>query len=164
MTDYHETSRNELELSLLFNSVYTFTYKKQKRTFSRRHCPICYSYIRKNNVVLNCTHNCCFPCFYKYIEGAYAKKDFPICFICRENIYQLDISNHEHIEKIQDIRKYCYVEPIQTTTTTTTTVNLNNRYTSYFFMNSNSLAIIQSIIFFYLLYWLYINVEIYIIQ
>lgn len=76
MTDYHETSRNELELSLLFNSVYTFTYKKQKRTFSRRHCPICYSYIRKNNVVLNCTHNCCFPLFLQIYRRGICKKGF----------------------------------------------------------------------------------------
>lgn len=112
MTYQQRNIHNELEIAYLFDTIYTFTYKKQKRTFSKRHCPICYSYIRKNNVVLNCTHNCCFDCFHVYIEKAYDCKDFPICFICRKDIHEIEITDEINKKKIQDIPyKHYYIEP-----------------------------------------------------
>lgn len=112
MTYQPRNIHNELEIAYLFDTIYTFTYKKQKRTFSKRHCPICYSFIRKNNVVLNCTHNCCFDCFHIYIEKAYDCRDFPICFICRKDIHEIEITDEINKKKIQDIPyKHYYIEP-----------------------------------------------------
>ena len=50
---------------------------------------------QKNNVVLNCTHNCCFKCFYKYITDSYNKHKIPKCFICRCDIDTLEIKDSE---------------------------------------------------------------------
>jgi len=95
--------RNNLELTYIYNAIYSFKFKKHKRTFSKRHCPICYSYIRKNNVVLDCTHNCCFPCFEKFIKNSYNNRELPICFICRQDIISLEITQYEHMKVIQNL-------------------------------------------------------------
>ncbi len=102
MNNQYQTG-NDLELTYIYNAIYTFKFKKQKRTFSKRHCPICFSYIRKNNVVLNCTHNCCFPCFERFIKRSYNNHIMPICFICRQDIISLEVKQDEHMEKIQSL-------------------------------------------------------------
>ena len=156
MTHFQNASEDDFEILTIFNTIYTFTYKKQKRTYSKRHCPICYSYIRKNNVVLNCTHNCCFPCFYQYIYKAYEQREFPICFICRENINELDISNDENKQKIKDIRKFPYIEPTRVTF-------LYTNYRSYLF-NRSIIVIIQTLFFIYILNYMYNLIKYYILS
>lgn len=94
---------NEFELYYYFKLLYRFQFKRQKRTYSKRHCPICYNLIRKNNVVLNCTHNCCFSCFEKFLHKSYYSYEAPICFICRGEIHSLEVKQLEHKKAIQKL-------------------------------------------------------------
>lgn len=148
MTYQQRNNNNDLEVYYLFDTIYTFNYKKQKRTFSQRHCPICYSYIRKNNVVLNCTHNCCFECFHVYIQKAYECRDFPICFICRKNIDELEIQDEINKKKIQDIpyKKY-YREPKRAL--------FHYHNVGHIFINKNTYVIIKWFLLFWLFYTAY---------
>ena len=98
-----EESYYDFQTDYYYNIIYSFKYKRLKRTYSKRHCPICFALIKKNNVVLNCTHNCCFKCFYKYITDSYNKHKIPKCFICRCDIDTLEIKDSEQKKLIQDI-------------------------------------------------------------
>ena len=98
-----EESYNNFQINYYSNIIYNFNYKRLKRTYSKRHCPICFALIKKNNVVLNCTHNCCFKCFYKYITDSYNKRKIPKCFICRCDINTLEIKDSEQKKLIQNI-------------------------------------------------------------
>ena len=95
INDIEEEIYNDFQTDYYYNIIYNFNYKRLKRTYSKRHCPICFVLIKKNNVVLNCTHNCCFPCFYKYISNSYHKREIPKCFICRSDIDTLEIKNSD---------------------------------------------------------------------
>ena len=147
MTHQQRNYHDEIAMADLYNTIYTFTYKKQKRTYSQRHCPICYTYIKKNNVVLNCTHNCCFDCFYSYIEKAYICRDFPICFICRKDINQLDIKDEVKIKKIQDIRNFFYIEPKR--------IRFHYTNVGHIFINRNTFVLIQWFFLIWLFYAIY---------
>ena len=94
---------NDLEIDYIYKVLYNFKFKRHKRTYSKRHCPICFSYIKKNNVVLNCTHNFCFHCFDKFIVTIYKNHNIPICFICRQDIISLEVKQDEHMKKIQNL-------------------------------------------------------------
>ena len=98
-----QNTGNELEYNYYFNLLYSFQFKRHKRTYSKRHCPICYNLIKKNNVVLNCTHNCCFPCFEKFLHKSYYGHQLPICFICRNDIHSLEVKQLEHKKAIQSL-------------------------------------------------------------
>jgi|MDTE01.2.fsa_nt_gb hypothetical protein len=98
-----EESYYNFQTDYYYNIIYSFNYKRLKRTYSKRHCPICFALIKKNNVVLNCTHNCCFKCFYKYITDSYHKRKIPKCFICRCDIDTLEIKDSEQKKLVQDI-------------------------------------------------------------
>jgi hypothetical protein len=98
-----EESYYDFQTDYYYNIIYSFNYKRLKRTYSKRHCPICFALIKKNNVVLNCTHNCCFQCFYKYITNSYFKREIPKCFICRCDIDTLEIKDSEQKKRIQNI-------------------------------------------------------------
>ena len=148
--DEEQFLNDNLELAHLFNVIYSFTYKKQKRTFSVRHCPICYCYIQKNNVILSCTHNCCFDCFYIYAKKSYESRIFPICFICRKNIDELEVNNEINKQKIKDIRRVIQFEPRV----------MVPRYTiGYLFVHKKTALILQYLILFWIIYKVYENIK-----